>query len=117
MSNDASKQKNTLPGMGVEESEDAEVYVVAANYMDDPHPHVEAVYDNKDAAERHIEAITDSNSISAPIAWISYDMEIKSDIEECPVCQSDADRRLIEHKSKIIDDKERCPDCRSEVPL
>lgn len=93
------------------------VHVVAGNYPDDPHPHVEAVYDNEDAAERHMQAITDSNSISAPVAWIKYEMEIRSDIGDCPVCGSDADRRVIEHKSSIIGDRERCPDCHSKVEL
>lgn len=46
----------------------ATVYVVAANYVDDPHPHIEAVYDNVDAAEAHRRWIGENRSCPH-IAW------------------------------------------------
>lgn len=93
-----------------DEEDPTTVHLVLGNYMDDPHPHVEAVYDNADAAERHSKAITESQSINAPTAWGTHEVEIQSGIDGCPICGCE-DYHVSEHKSDIIDDKARCEDC------
>lgn len=90
------------------------VHVVAANYADDPHPHVDAVYDNEDAAEDHKQAITNSISPSGPVAWTTYEMGVRSDVDECPICGSED----FHHRSRprTLDDDRRCKECRTVVP-
>lgn len=52
------------------------VHVVASNYADDPHPHVEAVYESEEDAESHMREISDDIRPSAPVAWQHYEMEV-----------------------------------------
>lgn len=58
------------------ESKTETVYVVASCYADDPHPHVEAVYSNKDSAELHRKEIADDIRPSAPVAWQVLEQEV-----------------------------------------
>lgn len=60
------------------------VYIVAANYPDDPHPHILAVYDNEPAVDEHLRAIEQSIKPSEPVAWQSTKAKIKSESERTP---------------------------------
>lgn len=59
-------QKEIQPDL---QDDAGDVYVVVANYADDPHPHVEAVYRNEEEAEEHRKEIAGSLSPAAPVAW------------------------------------------------
>jgi len=50
------------------------VWVVAANYADDPHPHVEGVYDNEEAAREHEKELHDD--AIGPVAWWVYNRSV-----------------------------------------
>lgn len=58
------------------------VWVVAANYADDPHPHIEGVYADEEAAREHEQAITDSISPSAPVAWWVYEQPVRQEVAD-----------------------------------
>jgi len=53
------------------------VWVVASNYADDPHPHVEGVYDNEEAAREHEDEIR--NEALGPIAWWVYEQTVETE--------------------------------------
>lgn len=55
------------------------VWVVAANYGDDPHPHVEAVFTDEDSAESLSEQFKDPTAGMGPIAWAVEEMEVDDD--------------------------------------
>ena len=55
----------------------ATVYVVAANHADDPHPHIEAVYDNADAAEAHRHWISEDRGCPY-VAWGVHEQAIET---------------------------------------
>jgi len=96
----------------------ATVHVVLANYADDPHPHVEAVYDNEEAAEDHEKALGDSTSICAPVSWTVKEMPVQSEIDGCPVCGEDYSEGYLKNEdSDLLRTTQRCPGCRSEVPV
>lgn len=56
------------------------VHVVVANYDDDPHPHVEAVHSNEDAAEQHMIELGDEREPPHPIAWTREEKEVMRNV-------------------------------------
>jgi hypothetical protein len=52
------------------------VWVVAANYPDDPHPHVEGVYNNRETAEEHEKELREP---LGPSAWGVHEMQVASE--------------------------------------
>jgi len=54
------------------------VYVVTARKDEDPHSHVEAVYEDKEAAEQHRRALAESARPPYAIAWGVHEREIES---------------------------------------
>lgn len=83
------------------------VYVVAANYADDPHPHVEGVYANEEAAEEHEKEIRDE--ALGPVAWDVFERQIEGNgpnTEVCGYCGN-------EFKQTPSERPRPCPQCNS----
>jgi len=55
------------------------VYVVTARKDEDPHSHVEAVYDTEDAAIEHKRALAKSARPPYAIAWGVHEIQIESE--------------------------------------
>lgn len=53
------------------------VYVVAANYADDPHPHVEGVFLNEEDAKELKKKCAAVNQAPHPVAWQVLEREVQ----------------------------------------
>lgn len=100
-----------------DEQKSRTVHIVLGNYADDPHPHVEGVYNNEDAAEAHKNAIGNALTISGPVAWGVETQEVKSAVTDCPVCDTDlTNGTIVDDDTKIVETSVRCPECTTKVP-
>ena len=68
----------------ITETEDApaSVWVVASRKMDSPHPYVEAVYDNEEAAREHKRELADNAFGHKVVAWDVFEREVATDYKE-----------------------------------
>ncbi len=57
------------------------VYVVAANYADDPHPHVEGVWKDKEQAKGMMSKCRERFKPPHPVAWQMFEVEIGGEVE------------------------------------
>jgi len=73
-------EQSKLPSDPPEEPKQDTVYVVAANYDDDPHPQVEGIFPHKEQAEDIIEKCRDRFSDPHPIAWQMFEVEIGGEV-------------------------------------
>lgn len=55
----------------------AKVYVVATNYADDPHPHIEGVFADLDDADELAEKCRRITTPPHPVAWGVHDVEVR----------------------------------------
>lgn len=63
-----------------EEPKQDTVYVVAANYDGDPHPHIEGVWRDKEQAEGMIVKCRERFTAPHPIAWQMFEVEIGGEV-------------------------------------
>lgn len=110
---DRQVQLETSVPTAAELQEEQRVWIVLANYDDDPHPHVEEIYTNEKAAERHKKSIRDAISAAGPVAWKVGDTIPKETIESCPICGEDVD--IDDEEPDEIGYRTRCPDCHSKI--
>lgn len=54
----------------------ATVYVVVTNYADDPHPHVEEVFEDEEAADELMERCRSVTKPPHPVAWRKVEKEV-----------------------------------------
>jgi len=73
-----SEQDTLVAGSVNTESIAGTVYVVTARKDGDPHSHVEAVYDNKDAARKHKSKLGHPVRPPNAIAWGVHEIELSS---------------------------------------
>lgn len=63
-----------------EPADDETVYVVATNYADDPHPHIEGVFSDAGPAQdlmRDCRKITEAPN---PVAWELFEAEVDGEV-------------------------------------
>lgn len=61
-----------------EEPEPETVYVVAVRYDGSPHPGVEGVYDNEEAADEHMQYLREKSFQEAVVAWEKIEQTVES---------------------------------------
>ena len=76
------EQQQLVAGSVNTDSLSGTVFVVTCRRDGDPHCHVEAVYDNEDAAEAHKRDIADDSFGYGAIAWGVHEMEIDAGFVE-----------------------------------
>ena len=57
----------------------ATVWVVASRKEDSPHPYVEAVYDNEEAAREHKRELADNSFQHGVVAWDVFEQEVRGE--------------------------------------
>lgn len=79
-----SQQSALFEGQTITETETtpATVWVVASRKMDSPHPSVEGVYDNEDAAREHKRELADNSFGHGVVAWDVFEQEVRGDYDE-----------------------------------
>lgn len=55
------------------------VWIVASRKEDSPHPYVEAVYDNEDAAREHEKELTNHSFQHGVVAWRVFERSVEPD--------------------------------------
>lgn len=64
-----------------EESDTGTVWVVASRKEDLPHPYVEAVYDNEEAAKEHKNELAENSFQHGVVAWGIFDRSVDTDTD------------------------------------
>jgi len=59
----------------------AEVYIVASNYPDDPHPHIEGVFEDPSKAGELMDDCKARTKSPHPTAWTLYRAEVGGELE------------------------------------
>lgn len=73
-----SDQSQLVEGDG--QNEARTVYVVATNYDGDPHPHIEGVYSDNEAAEEMMDKCSERHEPPYPVAWQLFEVEVDGEV-------------------------------------
>ncbi len=76
-------QAALFPEETITETEDAPatVWVVASRKMDDPHPNVEGVYDNEDAAKNHMKELRQNSFQHSVVAFDMFEQPVRGELD------------------------------------
>lgn len=71
----SASEQETLGDPDSEQAGDATIYIVAANYADDPHPHIEGVFSDPAPAKDLIRDCGKVTQPPHPVAWQLFEAE------------------------------------------
>jgi hypothetical protein len=80
MSEDDTYQSGLLISPPEEPKSDT-VYVVAANYDGDPHPHIEGVWTDKEQAKGMVAQCRQTTIPPHPVAWQMFEVEVNGEVD------------------------------------